>query len=136
MRNLETTQRIYAAFARGDVPAILAEMADDVAWEEWADNQGQRGGVPWLARRTGRAGVADFFQELAAWTIHEFTVLDMMAGPRQVAVEFVLDATPHGGARYRDEEIHLWTFNDAGQVTRLRHYTDTAKHLRAAGRSA
>jgi ketosteroid isomerase-like protein len=32
----------------------------------------------------------------------------------------------------RDEEIHLWTFNDAGQVVRLRHYTDTAKHMAAA----
>jgi len=28
--------------------------------------------------------------------------------------------------------MHLWTFNDAGKVIRLRHYTDTAKHLQAA----
>lgn len=133
---LETTQAIYAAFGRGDVPAILAVMADDVAWEDWADNQAQQGGVPWLARRTGKAGVQSFFAELATWTIHEFTVLDILPGTRQVAVEFVLDATPAGGTRYRDEEVHLWTFNDAGQVTRLRHYTDTAKHLRAAGRTA
>jgi ketosteroid isomerase-like protein len=31
--------------------------------------------------------------------------------------------------------MHLWTFNDAGKVTRLRHYTDTAKHLKAAGKA-
>jgi ketosteroid isomerase-like protein len=39
---------------------------------------------------------------------------------------------PDTGGHYRDEEMHLWTFNDAGQVVRLRHYTDTAKHITAA----
>jgi ketosteroid isomerase-like protein len=38
-----------------------------------------------------------------------------------------------GGEPYRDEEIHLWDFNDEGLITRLRHYTDTAKQMRAAG---
>jgi hypothetical protein len=27
--------------------------------------------------------------------------------------------------------MHLWTFNDDGKVSRLRHYTDTAKHIAA-----
>ncbi len=56
----------------------------------------------------------------------------MMEGPNQVAVEFVIEATLPNGGHYRDEEIHLWTFDDAGKVTRLRHYTDTAKHIAAA----
>jgi hypothetical protein len=30
------------------------------------------------------------------------------------------------------EEIHLWTFDDSGKVAGLRHYTDTAKHIKAA----
>jgi uncharacterized protein len=38
-----------------------------------------------------------------------------------------------GGGHYRDEEIHLWTFDDAGKVVRLRHYVDTAKHIAAFG---
>jgi hypothetical protein len=28
--------------------------------------------------------------------------------------------------------MHLFTFNAEGKVTRLRHYTDTAKHIAAA----
>jgi hypothetical protein len=28
---------------------------------------------------------------------------------------------------------YAWTFNDAGKVTRLRHYTDTAKQIAAFG---
>ena len=36
-----------------------------------------------------------------------------------------------GGRSYRDEEVHLWTFNADGKVARLRHYLDTAKHIQA-----
>jgi uncharacterized protein len=39
---------------------------------------------------------------------------------------------PTTGGHYRDEEIHLWTFDASGKVTRFRHDTDTAKHIRAA----
>jgi hypothetical protein len=41
-------------------------------------------------------------------------------------------AIPASGTHYRDEEIHLWSLNAEGKVTRLRHYTDTAKHMAAA----
>jgi ketosteroid isomerase-like protein len=39
-RNLETVKQIYAAFGRGDIPAVLNTLANDVdvAWEAWADN--------------------------------------------------------------------------------------------------
>jgi ketosteroid isomerase-like protein len=35
MGNLETVQKVYEAFGRGDVPAILDELADDVRWDVW-----------------------------------------------------------------------------------------------------
>jgi ketosteroid isomerase-like protein len=133
MTPLETVQSIYAAFGRGDVPAIIALMSDDVDWEPWADNSAQRAGVPWMAHRQGKAGVAAFFQLVGQFTIHEFQVLSLMANDRQVAAEFVIDATPPGGRRYRDEEMTLWTLGADGQVTRVRHYTDTARHIAAAG---
>ena len=134
MTALETVQAIYAAFGQGNVPAIIDRMSDDVEWEAWADNTAQRAGVPWLVKRHGKAGVAEFFQLVGQFTIHEFQVLSLMANDRQVAAEFVIDATPPGGTRYRDEEMHLWTFGADGKVVRLRHYTDTAKHIGAAGR--
>jgi ketosteroid isomerase-like protein len=124
---------IYTAFGRGDIPAIQDCLADDVRWEEWADNSAQRAGVPWLQARQGKAGALAFFQALNAAHFHNFRVLSLMAGDHQVAaevaVEFEVLAT---GRRCRDEEIHLWTFDDNGQVIRLRHYADTAKHIAAA----
>jgi len=56
--NLETVKRIYAAFGRGDIPAILDTLADNVAWEAWADNSAGKVGVPWLVPRHGKAGAA------------------------------------------------------------------------------
>jgi ketosteroid isomerase-like protein len=132
-QNLAAVQGIYEAFGRGDVPALLGALAEDVAWEQWGENHAQRAGVPWMQERRGREGAGEFFASIAAWEIHEFQVLSMMAGGDQVAVEVVMDATPAGGTRYRDEELHLWTFGADGKVTRLRHYTDTAKHIAAAG---
>jgi hypothetical protein len=35
------------------------------------------------------------------------------------------------GGRSRDEELHLWTFDEHQQVVRMRHYVDTAKHIAA-----
>jgi uncharacterized protein len=132
MTPLETVQKIYAAFATGNVPAIIDLMSEDVQWEAWADNSAQHADVPWLRARHGKPGVAEFFQLVGQFTIHDFQVISIMAGERQVAAEFVIDATPPGGRRYRDEEMHLWSFGADGKVVRLRHYADTAKHIAAA----
>jgi ketosteroid isomerase-like protein len=130
---LQTVEQIYVAFGKGDVGAIVDLMADDVRWEAWADNSAQTAGVPWLTSRHGKGGVIEFFQLVGQFRIHEFRVLSIMGNGRQVAAEIVIDATPPGAQRYRDEEMHLWTFGDDGRVVRMRHYVDTAKHIAAAG---
>ena len=133
MHNLsESVKQIYDAFRRGDIPAILDLLADDVEWESWADHSGLKANIPWFRHRHGKAGAAEFFGFAAQMTIHDFQVLSIMAGGNQVAVEFVIDADVPGGGHFRDEEMHLWTFNDAGKVIRLRHYIDTVKHIEAA----
>ena len=106
MDHLVTVTSIYEAFGRGDVPAVLATLADDVRWEEWADNQGQKSGVPWLRARHGKAGAMEFLGVAGQLTIHDFRVLSLMAGGSQVAAEIVIDATTPSGVRYRDEELH------------------------------
>ena len=134
---LATVRTIYEAFGRGDVPAILGLLAPDVRWEAWDDNLAQRAGVPWMQARTGPDGAAGFFRAIAEWRIADFRVLDLLGNDRQVAAEVRIDATvTTTGARIVDEEMHLWTFDDRGRVVRFRHYTDTARHLRAAGLAA
>ena len=132
MSNIATVQGIYEAFGKGDVPAILDVLADDVEWEAWENNSAVEAGVPWMTRH-GKADVVHFFETAGQMEIVDLQVLNMMEGGNQVAVEFVLEANlpSWGGGHYRDEEMHLWTFNDEGKVVRLRHYTDTAKHIAA-----
>jgi len=130
--NAATVAEIYAAFGRGDVPAILDALADGVAWEVWADNFAQRAEVTYLLPRRGPAQVAEFFTIVGGGTFHDFRVLDVIGSGRQVVAEVVADWEVPGGGRLADEELHLWTFDDTGKVTRFRHYCDTAKHLAAA----
>ena len=130
---VETVQRIYEAFGRADVPAILDALAEDVRWEHWADWTPHRAGIAHLAPRTGREGVGEFFAIVGQWEIAEFAVLDLMASERQVVAQVEIAATLPNGNSFRDQELHLWTFDEDGRVCAFRHYVDTAKQIEAAG---
>jgi uncharacterized protein len=129
---LQTVQQIYAAFARGDIPAIVELLDDNVQWETWASNSAHAADVPWLRAGTGKAAALRFFGEIGRWRFEDFQVLGLMASETQVAAEAAVDATLPNGKRLLDEEMHLWNVNAAGKVTRFRHYADTAKHIAAA----
>ncbi|MEZ5667809.1 MAG: nuclear transport factor 2 family protein [Alphaproteobacteria bacterium] len=120
--NIATVTAIYAAFGAGDVPAILAELADDVEWD-----YGHEGtAVPILVPRHGPAEVAAFFESLAGVEFRKFAILNMLEGGDQVAVvvdfDLVVRAT---GRAVADQEMHLWTFGADGKVTHFRHFVDT-----------
>jgi ketosteroid isomerase-like protein len=66
--NIPTVHDIYAAFARGDVPAILGRLAADVEWEYGPATPD----VPWLQPRRGPAEVGRFFASLAAVEFRRF----------------------------------------------------------------
>lgn len=131
--NLKTIHSIYEAFGKGDIPAIIDCLAEDVQWEKWDDNSAQQAGVPWLQARHGKEGALTFFKIVGELNIKDFRVLSIMSNENQVAVEFIIEAdVPATRGHYRDEEMHLWTFDEQGKVIRLRHYADTAKHMAAA----
>lgn len=125
-RRVETVQTIYAAFGRGDVPAILEHLAPDIEWEHDAIDHG----VPFLRPRRGRAEVAGFFGDLAAGLdIAVFEPLGFLVGGDQVAVPVRLEGTlRRNGRRVKDHEIHLWTFDANGHVARFRHVLDTHQY--------
>ena len=59
--HLKLVREIYDAVGRGDVPAILDRVTDDVDWAAEAASRA----APWYGPRTGQAGVASFFSDLA-----------------------------------------------------------------------
>lgn len=128
-----TVQRIYEAFGRGDVPAILAEVTDDVTWDAWAHPSAARSGVPWLGALHGKDGVQRFFTELgSALDFDDFRVVSLLEGPDRVGAE--IEFTAHVRATGHEmsvEELHVWTFAPDGRVQAYRDYVDTAKDLEA-----
>lgn len=131
-QHIATVQAIYEAFGRGDVPAILSHLADDVEWEVWHSNSAQQAGAPWLQARRGRDAVVGFFEAIGTFNFRTFNVLNICGSGDRVVSEIDLDMELPNGGGVRDEEIHLWTFNPDGKVAKFRHYIDTAKHIAAA----
>lgn len=132
MSHAATVQSIYAAFGRGDVPAILEHLAEDVDWEY----AGAVAEVPYLQRRRGRAAVAGFFQALGGLEFVRFVPKELVAGPGVVVAIVDIEAIVKGtGKRIaEDDELHLWRFDDRGRVVRFRHGVDTHAHVLAHAR--
>lgn len=127
-KNLTTVSAVYQAFGAGDIPFVLDQLSDEVCWEDWQDNYGQKAGLATMVPRKGKSEVMGFFEVAAGLGIKDFRVLSLMEGENQVAAEIFIETDT-----YKDEEIHLWTFDEAGKIVRLRHYVDTAKHVALAG---
>ncbi|MBI1891903.1 MAG: nuclear transport factor 2 family protein [Burkholderiales bacterium] len=130
MSNMQTVKDMYEAFGRGDVPGILSRLAQDVEWEYGAHPTD----LPWLQKRKGREGAANFFASLAAeLNIHRFEPKTLFEQGNTVVALFDNDCTVNTtGKRILEEDgVHIFHFNNDGQVQRFRHRIDTHQQLRA-----
>lgn len=119
--NIETVQKIYAAFGAGDVPTILSYLDPEVEWEhDWGT------APPALyQRRVGREAVAGFFDELSNWAMLVFEPTNFLEGGNQVAVPIRLEMRHKAtGKVVKDLEMHLFTFGTDGAVQKMRHVLD------------
>jgi ketosteroid isomerase-like protein len=128
MDNTGTVREIYEAFGRGDVPAILSKLDDNVEWE----TQVPVPDVPWLQSRRGKANIAAFFEALTPLKITRFEPHTFFENGDKVCVLIAFEATNQGKSYSFPNEGHLWQFNSAGKVTRYDHITDTAQMIRMA----
>jgi ketosteroid isomerase-like protein len=126
-------REIYVAFGSGDEAGFLSHIADDVHWEtDWEDNWAQHAdGPPHFIPIEAKSGVPTFFEIMSGYTFHDLQLVDVIPGPEKVVAQVKLDYTLPSGGRYRDEQLHLWTFGPEGTVIALRHFMDTAKLLAA-----
>lgn len=125
----DTVLSLYQAFQRGDIPFILERLAPDVRWEEWPDNHAQKAGVLWLKPLHGRDNVSQFFQLIGTYKFHRFDIVAVMGGSKHASGLVAVDIELPTGKRFIDEEMHLFEFNEKGQVVKFRHYVDTAKAM-------
>lgn len=125
MANVDVVGKIYEAFGRGDVPAILEHLADDVEWEYGLNSTD----VPWLQPLRGRDEVPRFFEALSAMEFHRFEPKTFLEADNIVVVLVDLEATVREtGQRISEEdEVHIWRFED-DKAVRFRHRADTHQH--------
>ena len=128
MSNVDKVKDIYEAFGRGDVPAIIHKLDDNVEWE----TQVHVDGVPWLQPRHGKAGVSGFFAALAPLEITRFEPYEIFESGDKVFVLVNFEAKNQGKSYSFPLNAHLWQFNSAGKVARYEHITDTAQMWRLA----
>jgi len=125
---LDTVKDIYAAFGRGDVPAILDKLDENVEWETAIPVPG----VPWLQTRRGRVNISAFFESLAPLSFQRFEPHTFFESGDKVFVLIGMEITSHGKNYNFPNGGHLWQFNSAGKVEKFDHVTDTAQMIRMA----
>ena len=126
--HLDTVQRLYAAYGRGDLDAVLAEVADDVDWAAEATSRM----VPWYGPHRGKSEVTRFFGEIAsAVQISEFDIVGMTSNETDVVATihwtFTVKATGKVASMHMQ---HWWRFAD-GKIILFRGSEDTEQSVAA-----
>jgi ketosteroid isomerase-like protein len=125
--NLLVIQRLYEAFMRRDVVALLDDMAEDVEWNIAGPSE-----VPFTGADRGRGEVARVLQKSFA------TVQDQQPEVRQVVAEGD-QVKVHGyergthqptGNRYETAWVHVFTLSQ-GKVVRFHEEFESAPILEA-----
>ena len=122
--NVQTVQSIYAAFGKGDVPAILERVEANT---HWSFNASRRP-LPWYEPVTSKATLPKFFQTMAEQLdFHAFEPRVFVHSDDHVMVHVHIEYTvKKTSRRIALEQIHWWTLNREGKVTRLLQFEDTA----------
>jgi uncharacterized protein len=122
----DVVQGIYEAFGRGDIPAILAALDENIEWRV-PEN------LPHGGDCRGRDGVGRFFQGIGEnWDGLVVDIEDTVSGSERVVVL----ASIHGKLRAAGEETgytaaHAWTVRE-GTPIRFDEYVNAPLTLPAA----
>ena len=130
-RNIQVVKDAYAAFLRGDIPALQDLLTDDV---EWDGVKGTEGTLPQAGLRRGKAEVVRFFQEVDSTTqFDRFEPQDFVAqGDTVVAIGMYSGIAKANGQRVTSDWVHVFNMRD-GKVARFREFCDSAALVRAYG---
>lgn len=125
--NVTTTQEVFARFGRGDVPAILEMLSDDVLIEFYGPST-----IPYANTYRGKAEARRFFETvLANVEIHQFDQDEFITERDKVVVTGHLRLTAKRTGREIDSDyVHVITLKD-GKWTRFRDFMNTAAAVAA-----
>ncbi len=129
MSNIDTVKAMYEAFGRGDVPAILEHLDENVEWDTQYESPAA---APWLEPRRGKANILGFFEAVATMGITKFEPFFFGEDGDRVVAVIHIEADLKGKHYVIPNEGHLWTFGKDGKVTSYQHMVDTSVHWQMA----
>jgi uncharacterized protein len=121
--NIEMVQGAYEAFGRGDIPALMANFADDIEWHSPEP-------LPQHIDARGPENVGQFFQRVADnWSDFQVDLDDIVAsGDRVCAIGHAAGKLDGTAAEYGF--VHAWTVRD-GALARFDEYVAPSSALLA-----
>lgn len=128
-KDVEIVQTLCAAFAKGDVPAVLQKFDLNIEWNE-AENFPYADGNPYIGPQAVLKGVfARLGAEREYWNLNEQTYYEANSG------EIIVTGRYKAKNKMTSKEInvqfvHMWTLND-GLVTKFQQYVDTYQTVQA-----
>jgi ketosteroid isomerase-like protein len=120
--NKEIVEAAYASFAKGDVPAALGAMADDIEWNEAA-------GFPLAGTYIGHQAVVEGVFMRLAEIGDDFAVVPeqlVADGDTVVALGNYTWKQKSSGEPAVVKMVHVWTMND-GKAVAFQQHVDTVR---------
>jgi ketosteroid isomerase-like protein len=120
--NVEVVQETYEAVGRGDIPALLDLLTDDVEWTLQGPSA-----IPFAGTRRGREGAAEFFSlvgenlEFEQFEPREFVV----QGDTVAVLGYERSLIKPTGRTLEQEWAHVYMLRDA-KIAKFRAFEDTA----------
>jgi ketosteroid isomerase-like protein len=128
--NADIVKGIYAAFAKGDVPAVLGMLDAGIVWNE-AEGYRFAAGNPYMGPHAILQNVfLPLVTDVDGFTVTPANVID---GGDHVAVEGRYTGTVKAtGAPLDAQFVHVFELR-GGKVVKFQQYTDTAQWTKALG---
>jgi uncharacterized protein len=122
--NEAVVRGIYDSFLRGDLPAVLEALTEDVEWSWYGPGE-----LPFAGTWTGREAVAKWFGVIADTVeFRHFNPTDfefVAQGETVVVLGYEQDTARRTGRQFDQQWVQFLTIRD-GKVARFRQFPDTA----------
>ena len=125
--NVGVVQQAYEAFGRGDIPAVLDLLTDDVEWTLQGPSI-----IPWTGTFRRREGIAEFFSLLGeTLEFEQFEPRKFVGqGDTVVVLGHERSVVKQTGRRYEQEWAHVYNLRD-GKIATGRFFENTAAQVEA-----
>ena len=132
-KNIESAKAGYAAFQKGDIAGVLAQLDENVEWVT-----PETVGMPGSGVKRGHAGVLEFFQAVGeCWDFEVFEPREFISSGDLLAVQGYYRAKARKTGMVGESQwVMVWRFRN-GKCVHFQEYTDTAALSKAlTGRAA